>query len=73
MAIEMIDTEKCTGCETCFTGCPCDVIRMDAETGKAAIAYKEDCQNCHICKYFCPVQAITTSTSVCTKPVTGWG
>jgi NAD-dependent dihydropyrimidine dehydrogenase PreA subunit len=72
MAIQKIDTSKCIGCETCVKGCPCDILRMDEKTGKSRIAYQRDCQNCHICKYYCPVGAITTDTSMSLPPMVGW-
>ena len=72
MAIQKIDTDKCIGCGTCFEGCPCDVIRMDNASKKAKITYPRECQNCHICKYYCPVQAITTDSSMHILPFVGW-
>ncbi len=40
----------------CVKSCPCDVIRM--ESGKAVIAYPADCQIYHLCRMYCPVDAI---------------
>lgn len=73
MTIENIDIDKCISCGTCVASCPCDVIRMDSESNKAKITYQKDCQNCHICRYFCPAKAITSSSSTCTSPMVGWG
>ena len=72
MAIQIIDESKCIGCGTCVEGCPCDILRMDKGKNKATIAYQRDCQNCHICKYYCPVEAITTDTSMNLPPMVGW-
>jgi Fe-S-cluster-containing hydrogenase component 2 len=72
MAIQNIDKDKCIGCGTCFRGCPCDVIRMDEKAKKATIEFQRDCQNCHICKFHCPVGAITTDTSMNLPPMIGW-
>lgn len=72
MTIQKIDTDKCIGCRTCAKGCPCDVIGFDEEKSVAIIAYQQDCQNCHICKYYCPVGAITTDSSMTLPPMVGW-
>jgi len=73
MTIESIDNDKCVGCGTCVAGCACDVIRIDKETKKAKIAYQEDCQNCHLCRYFCPEGAVSTSTRLSQPPMVSWG
>lgn len=48
----------CIGCEACVRSCPTDVIQFDAKRKKAFIAYPEDCQICHLCRLYCPVNAI---------------
>lgn len=74
MPISNIDTETCIGCGTCVLSCPCDVVRLDEETGKSSIVYKEDCQTCNICVHFCPVEGtITISSGSCERPMVGWG
>ena len=74
MSIEKIDLDKCIGCGECVATCPMDVIRMDKETKKAKITYQEDCQICHLCRIYCPVEgAISISPSKCVHPMVGWG
>lgn len=58
MAIERIDLDECLGCGKCVRACGCDVIRMDEETGKAKILYREDCMVCGFCADDCPVNAV---------------
>ena len=58
MTVEKYDSKKCTGCGACIEYCTRDVWRMDRETNKAYMAYKEDCQTCYTCEINCPVSAI---------------
>ena len=58
-----IDTERCTGCGICDSGCPIDIFRMDKETGKAYAAYPEQCWNCGACEWDCPENAIKIELS----------
>ena len=71
MSIEKIN--DCIGCGTCMKTCPMDVIRMDSETGKAAIMYPEDCQICHLCRMYCPVDAISISPEKSIPVIVSWG
>lgn len=73
MPVENIDNEKCVGCGTCVETCPMDVFRMDNDMGKSSIAYQEDCQICHLCRIYCPEDAITITSSMCIRPMVGWG
>jgi NAD-dependent dihydropyrimidine dehydrogenase PreA subunit len=50
-----------------------DVIRMDEKTKKATIVYPEDCQICHLCSIYCPVEAITITNDKPERPMVGWG
>jgi NAD-dependent dihydropyrimidine dehydrogenase PreA subunit len=73
MPVENINEEKCNGCSTCVDTCPMDVFRMDEDTEKSAITYQEDCQICHLCRIYCPVDAITITPAKCVRPMVGWG
>jgi len=49
------------------------VIRLDPKTKKAFIAYPADCQICHLCRMYCPVDAITISPEKSIPVVVSWG
>ncbi len=51
-----IDTEKCTGCESCVPECPSEAISM--VEGKAKVD-PNACIDCGVCVDTCPVQAIS--------------
>jgi NADPH-dependent glutamate synthase beta subunit-like oxidoreductase len=38
---------------------------------KAEIVYQEDCQICHLCRLYCPVDAITITSDKCAAPIVG--
>jgi len=71
MAIDRID--GCIGCGTCVSTCPTDVIRTDPKTGKSVITYPADCQICHLCRMYCPVDAITITPEKSIPVVVSWG
>jgi len=71
MAIESI--HGCIGCGNCVRSCPTDVFRLDKETGKAVIAYPADCQICHLCRMYCPVDAITITPEKSIPVNVSWG
>lgn len=53
--------------------CPCDVIRMNDDENKAYIAYPADCQICHLCRMYCPVDAITLTPHKSIPVIVSWG
>lgn len=67
------DISGCIGCGTCVKTCPTDVIRMDPKTNKAVIQYAADCQICHLCRMYCPVDAITISSDKSIPVMVSWG
>jgi len=74
MTIALIIEDTCIGCGECVMSCPMDVIRMDKKTKKAKITFPEDCQTCHLCEEFCPVEGtIIVSPNKCGRPMVGWG
>ncbi len=56
--IEILDDDLCDGCGICFDICPCDVFRIEPESGHAWIAYRDDCQTCFLCELDCKPHAI---------------
>jgi NAD-dependent dihydropyrimidine dehydrogenase PreA subunit len=46
---------------------------MDQSTGKAVIQYVADCQICHLCRMYCPVDAITITPDKSIPVVVSWG
>jgi len=57
--IESIDEARCTGCGLCAEVCPLDTLRLNRESGKAYIAYGDDCMTCYACEMACPTNAIS--------------
>ena len=72
MAIARIDYEKCIGCGICVDTCSCDVIRMDENTGKPVIRYKDECCVCLYCMEDCPKKAIYVAPENYYKQMTAW-
>lgn len=71
MTIQSID--GCIGCGTCVKTCPTDVIRLSTKNGKAYIAYPQDCQICHLCRMYCPADAITIAPEKSIPVIVSWG
>ena len=55
--IELILSDRCSGCGDCIAACPSNVFEADA-SGKAAIARPQDCQTCFLCELHCRADAI---------------
>ena len=71
--IDYIDLKKCIGCGICVNSCEADVIRIDEATGKAVIAYQNDCTLCAWCEEDCPQKAIHISPELYIPLSTFWG
>jgi len=57
--IEIVDTERCTGCDICVRVCPTNVFDAAASTdGAPVIARQDDCQTCFMCELYCPEDAL---------------
>ena len=54
--VAIVDTEKCTGCETCVSECPASAIALDADKAKVD---KDMCVDCQTCVDVCPSEAIS--------------
>ena len=50
-----VDTQKCTGCESCVESCPSEAIAMKEEK---AVVDVDQCVDCAVCVDECPVEAI---------------
>ena len=55
--IELIDPQRCTGCNICVLACPTNVFAP--VPGQAPlIARQNDCQTCFMCELYCPEDAL---------------
>lgn len=52
----MVDSTRCTGCQTCLDRCQMDAISMDGET---ATIRRSHCIGCGLCVPTCPEEAVT--------------
>lgn len=71
MAI-VVTNEKCIGCKECVYACPCDVLRVDEETGFSTVKYPDDCQLCNLCVYYCPTGALELTSDKPGKLILSW-
>jgi ferredoxin len=53
--VAIVDTSKCSGCETCVDECPASAISVENEKAKVD---KELCVDCMTCVDICPSEAI---------------
>jgi len=53
--VAIVDTIKCTGCETCVDECPASAIAIENEKAKVD---KDMCVDCETCVDVCPSEAI---------------
>ena len=51
-----VNTDTCTGCESCVSACPTGAISMK---DGAANVNADDCVDCGACVGECPVEAIS--------------
>ena len=57
--IEIVDPDRCTGCDICVRVCPTNVFDASASTdGVPLIARQDDCQTCFMCELHCRADAI---------------
>ncbi|EGI76587.1 4Fe-4S dicluster domain-containing protein [Hylemonella gracilis] len=59
--IEIIDAQRCTGCNICVQVCPTHVFEKAPQGSKGSaptIARQSDCQTCFMCELYCPEDAL---------------
>jgi Fe-S-cluster-containing hydrogenase component 2 len=52
----IVDSEKCTGCESCIEECPSEAIKM---VDDKAVVDIDACVDCGVCVDTCPAEAIS--------------
>ncbi len=52
----VVDSEKCTGCESCVSECPSEAISM---VDGIAVINADLCVDCGVCVDACPTEAIS--------------
>jgi NAD-dependent dihydropyrimidine dehydrogenase PreA subunit len=57
--IELVSSERCTGCNICVLACPTRVFDPASSAGSLpTIARQQDCQTCFMCELYCPEDAL---------------
>lgn len=67
MGVKYLKEELCNGCGLCVEDCVTDVFVLDVATGKAKVAYGEDCWECTLCEKICPTKAIELTPAAARK------
>lgn len=60
--IEIVSSERCTGCNICVRACPTNVFEA-VPGGIPRIARQADCQTCFMCELYCPEDALFVAPS----------
>ena len=55
--IEVVDADRCIGCDRCIDVCPTRVFDRGAD-GIPVIARQTSCQTCFQCEAYCPTDAL---------------
>jgi NAD-dependent dihydropyrimidine dehydrogenase PreA subunit len=55
--IEVVDADRCIGCDRCIEVCPTRVFDRGAD-GVPVIARHDSCQTCFQCEAYCPTDAL---------------
>ena len=58
--IELIFSDRCSGCSQCISVCPTNVLALGSD-GKPRIANQGACQTCFMCEAYCPTDALYVS------------
>jgi NAD-dependent dihydropyrimidine dehydrogenase PreA subunit len=65
--IELVDGDRCIGCDRCIEVCPTMVFDRGAG-GVPVIARHDSCQTCFQCEAYCPVDALFVAPLVHPAP-----